>query len=337
MSIIFIIYLYHNYFIHSSFINIGKNFSLLLQEAQLYKDKIVGGSINSIEPLLSSHRLSSSSSSIHSSSYLMALSYNNNDSDDDHLYNNNNNNHTNFSSNNGDDDNNEVNNRYFHVISSRNNSDSYSNKFQINNQREDNVSKGDYDNNNNKNDNDKQQIIQFSPLLLQNRSSNDSFITTNTNVVITNNNNNNNTSNLNNNNNNIYQKEDLIQRTPWKQFFTHPIALSIYLSSFGFGWIGYTLLSEMPSYLTDVLGFDLQSAGILCIFPYIALFISTISYGYIFNYLQVKYLWTSNTVRIVAMLLTYVGSSIILVICAFQENKYAAYTFMIISQVCLYE
>ena len=326
MSIIFIIYLYHNYFIHSSFINIGKNFSLLLQEAQLYKDKIVGGSINSIEPLLSSHRLSSSSSSIHSSSYLMALSYNNN-----------NNNHTNFSRNNGDDENNEVNNRYFHVISSRNNSDSYSNKFQINNQREDNVSKGDYDNNNNKNDNDKQQIIQFSPLLLQNRSSNDSFITTNTNVVITNNNNNNNTSNLNNNNNNIYQKEDLIQRTPWKQFFTHPIALSIYLSSFGFGWIGYTLLSEMPSYLTDVLGFDLQSAGILCIFPYIALFISTISYGYIFNYLQVKYLWTSNTVRIVAMLLTYVGSSIILVICAFQENKYAAYIFMIISQVCLYE
>jgi len=326
VSIIFIIYLYHNYFIHSSFINIGKNFSLLLQEAQLYKDKIVGGSINSIEPLLSSHRLSSSSSSIHSSSYLMALSYNNN-----------NNNHTNFSRNNGDDENNEVNNRYFHVISSRNNSDSYSNKFQINNQREDNVSKGDYDNNNNKNDNDKQQIIQFSPLLLQNRSSNDSFITTNTNVVITNNNNNNNTSNLNNNNNNIYQKEDLIQRTPWKQFFTHPIALSIYLSSFGFGWIGYTLLSEMPSYLTDVLGFDLQSAGILCIFPYIALFISTISYGYIFNYLQVKYLWTSNTVRIVAMLLTYVGSSIILVICAFQENKYAAYIFMIISQVCLYE
>lgn len=335
MSIIFIIYLYHNYFIHSSFINIGKNFSLLLQEAQLYKDKIVGGSINSIEPLLSSHRLSSSSSSIHSSSYLMAFSYdNNNNCDDDHLYNNNNNNHTNFSSNNGDDDNNEVNNRYFHVISSRNNSDSYSNKFQINNQREDNVSRGDYDNNN---DNDKQQIIQFSPLLFQNRSSNDSFITTNTNVVITNNNNNNNTSNLNNNNDNIYQKEDLIQRTPWKQFFTHPIALSIYLSSFGFGWIGYTLLSEMPSYLTDVLGFDLQSAGILCIFPYIALFISTISYGYIFNYLQVKYLWTSNTVRIVAMLLTYVGSSIILVICAFQENKYAAYTLMIISQVRLYE
>jgi len=337
VSIIFIIYLYHNYFIHSSFINIGKNFSLLLQEAQLYKDKIVGGSINSIEPLLSSHRLSSSSSSIHSSSYLMAFSYNNNNnSDDDHLYNNNNNNHTNFSSNNGDDENNEVNNRYFHVISSRNNSDSYSNKFQINNQREDNVSRGDYDNNNNDNDNDKQQKL----LLLQNRSSNDSFITTNTNVVITNNNNNNNTSNNTsnlNNNNNIYQKEDLIQRTPWKQFFTHPIALSIYLSSFGFGWIGYTLLSEMPSYLTDVLGFDLQSAGILCIFPYITLFISTISYGYIFNYLQVKYLWTSNTVRIVAMLLTYVGSSIILVICAFQENKYAAYTFMIISQVRLYE
>ena len=266
----------------------------------------------------------------------MAHSYNNNnDSDNDHPYNNNNNNHTNFSSNNGDDENNEVNNRYFHVVSSRNNSDSYSNKFQINNQRENNVSRGDYVDDNNINDNDKQQIIQFSPL--QSRS-NDSFITTNTNVITNNNNTNNNNNNNNNNiNNNIYQKEDLIQRTPWKQFFTHPIALSIYLSSFGFGWIGYTLLSEMPSYLTDVLGFDLQSAGILCIFPYIALFISTISYGYIFNYLQVKYLWTSNTIRIVAMLLTYVGSSIILVICAFQENKYAAYTFMIISQVRLYE
>ena len=79
----------------------------------------------------------------------------------------------------------------------------------------------------------------------------------------------------------------------------------------------------MPSYLTDVLGFDLESAGILCVFPYLALFISALSFGGIFEYFQTHYGWSTDKVRKVAQVVAYVGSIGGLLICGFMDNKYA--------------
>ena len=100
------------------------------------------------------------------------------------------------------------------------------------------------------------------------------------------------------------------------------------------GWIGFTLLSEMPSYLTDVLGFDLGSAGILSMFPYLALFISTLLFARGFDYLQREYGWEVNSVRVTAMFIAYMGSALGLIVCGFLDAKYAAYCFMILTQVC---
>lgn len=89
----------------------------------------------------------------------------------------------------------------------------------------------------------------------------------------------------------------------------------------------------MPSFLTDVLGFNLQSAGILCVFPYLALFISALSFGGIFEYFQNNYGWSTDKVRRVAQTVAYVGSVGGLVICGFMDDKYVAYVFMILTQV----
>jgi hypothetical protein len=97
--------------------------------------------------------------------------------------------------------------------------------------------------------------------------------------------------------------------------------------------MGFTLLSEMPSYLTDILGFDLGSAGILCVFPYAALFMSTLAFARGFDYLQRECDWPVDRVRKTAMLVAYMGSATGLLICGFLPGKYAAYTFMVLSQV----
>ena len=99
------------------------------------------------------------------------------------------------------------------------------------------------------------------------------------------------------------------------------------------GWIGFTLLSEMPSYLTDILDFDLGSAGIFCIFPYLALFFSTLLFARGFDYMQREKSWEVNTVRVAAMFITYMGSALGLIVCGFLDAKYAAYTFMVLTQV----
>lgn len=89
----------------------------------------------------------------------------------------------------------------------------------------------------------------------------------------------------------------------------------------------------MPSFFTDVLGFDLTSAGILCVFPYLALFIASLSFGAFFEYCQNHRGWTTDQVRQVAEYISFAGSTGGLVICGFMSNKYAAYVFMILTQV----
>lgn len=41
---------------------------------------------------------------------------------------------------------------------------------------------------------------------------------------------------------------------PWRGFFTHPASLTLLLNNWVFGWIGFMLLSEIPAFMTDVLG-----------------------------------------------------------------------------------
>mmetsp|Transcript_8444 Transcript_8444/g.14015 ORF Transcript_8444/g.14015 Transcript_8444/m.14015 type:complete len:568 (+) Transcript_8444:51-1754(+) len=130
-----------------------------------------------------------------------------------------------------------------------------------------------------------------------------------------------------------FTKAELRARTPWGMFFTHPVALTLLFANFGYGWIGFTLLSEMPSYLTDILGFNLTSAGFLCVFPYLALFIASLSFGKLFDWLQHEHNWHTLTVRRSAMVVANVASAAVLVMCGYLENKFAAYAFMVATQV----
>eukprot|EP01032_Pedospumella_encystans_P007676 gene7676-9182_t len=133
--------------------------------------------------------------------------------------------------------------------------------------------------------------------------------------------------------NNKYTKAELTARTPWMAFLTDPVARALLVCAFVYGWIGFTLLSEMPSYLADILDFDLGSAGIFCIFPYLALFFSTLLFARGFDYMQREKSWEVNTVRVTAMFITYMGSALGLIVCGFLDAKYAAYTFMVLTQV----
>jgi hypothetical protein len=48
------------------------------------------------------------------------------------------------------------------------------------------------------------------------------------------------------------------RRAPWRAFFTHPASLVLLLGCWQQGWIGFMLLSEMPTYLTDELGMSIE-------------------------------------------------------------------------------
>lgn len=63
------------------------------------------------------------------------------------------------------------------------------------------------------------------------------------------------------------------------------------------GWIVFMILSELPSYLTDELGFDLESAGLLAIAPYAANFAGVLVFGNLFHGYQETKGWSNRDVR----------------------------------------
>ena len=99
--------------------------------------------------------------------------------------------------------------------------------------------------------------------------------------------------------------------------------------------MNFTLMSEMPSFFTDVLGFDLRSAGILCTLPYIALFFSAILFGKFFEYLEHQRGWSVTNVRRAAQFSAYFCSGVGLVLCGYIHNKMGAYAAMIMTLVSI--
>lgn len=126
-------------------------------------------------------------------------------------------------------------------------------------------------------------------------------------------------------------REEMKKRIPWTAFFTHPASLALLTTSWTFGWIGFMILSELPSYLTDELGYDLESAGFLSIAPYAANYVSVLLFGAFFKHLQAEHGWTTRAVRQASMIFAFVGSSGALVICGYLSQPEVAYSFMIMS------
>lgn len=139
-------------------------------------------------------------------------------------------------------------------------------------------------------------------------------------------------------------------RIPWKAFFTNMHSITLFINCWTYvrypstcvlwlahnrlqGFMNFTLLSEMPSFLTDELHYSLSTAGLLCIFPYLGLFLSTLLFGKLFNHMQAVG-YSIDTVRQAAEAIAFIGSAAGLVVAGYlQDNPFACYGFLIISQV----
>ncbi|XP_031620236.1 vesicular glutamate transporter 1-like isoform X2 [Contarinia nasturtii] len=84
---------------------------------------------------------------------------------------------------------------------------------------------------------------------------------------------------------------------PWKDIFTSKAVYAISASHFAECWGFYTMLTQLPSFLKDTLGYELEKAGFLAAAPYLAMgFLLTIA-GYLADMCQVKGYLTTTQVR----------------------------------------
>ncbi|XP_059613114.1 sialin-like [Phlebotomus argentipes] len=84
---------------------------------------------------------------------------------------------------------------------------------------------------------------------------------------------------------------------PWKDIVTSTAVWAIVASHFAENWGFYTLMTQLPAFLIDTLGFDLGESGFLSAVPYLAMTCLLAVGGYLADWTQVKGYLTTGQVR----------------------------------------
>ncbi|CAG9786479.1 unnamed protein product [Diatraea saccharalis] len=83
-------------------------------------------------------------------------------------------------------------------------------------------------------------------------------------------------------------------KTPWKSICTSIPFIALIIAHCGQNWGFYTLLTEMPSYMKQVLGVDIKANGVMSALPYIAMYVLSFPLGFSADYILKKN-WLSIT------------------------------------------
>ena len=90
--------------------------------------------------------------------------------------------------------------------------------------------------------------------------------------------------------------EEVKMRIPWKSIFTSPAVWAIVAAQFAQGWGFFTLQTQLPQFLKDVLGFDIAKLGLVSAIPYLTMAITLYFAGFLADWVQIKeYLTTKQT------------------------------------------
>ncbi|XP_031634758.1 vesicular glutamate transporter 2-like [Contarinia nasturtii] len=84
---------------------------------------------------------------------------------------------------------------------------------------------------------------------------------------------------------------------PWTDIFTSKAVYAICVAHFAENWGFYTMLTQLPSFLKDTLGYELEEAGFLAAAPYLALSILLLVAGYFADICQIRGYLTTSQVR----------------------------------------
>ncbi|KAL4708201.1 hypothetical protein ACJJTC_005343 [Scirpophaga incertulas] len=77
-------------------------------------------------------------------------------------------------------------------------------------------------------------------------------------------------------------------KTPWKKLFTSLPFIALIITHCGQNWGFWTLMTEIPSYMKQVLGVDIKSNGLMSALPYLAMYLMSFPIGFMSDYVMKK-------------------------------------------------
>ncbi|XP_057704747.1 sialin [Corythoichthys intestinalis] len=119
---------------------------------------------------------------------------------------------------------------------------------------------------------------------------------------------------------------------PWRSIVTSCPLLAIVVAHFSYNWTFYTLLTLLPTYMNDILGFSIQQNGLLSALPYLGCATLAVLCGQLADYLREKRRYSAVAVRKSFTLVGMIGPAAFLVAAGYTGCNYTlALTFLTVS------
>ncbi|KAK6174796.1 hypothetical protein SNE40_013375 [Patella caerulea] len=105
----------------------------------------------------------------------------------------------------------------------------------------------------------------------------------------------------------IGDKQTRVLTTPWLAIAKSRAMQACLVAHFCNNWIHYTLLTGLPTFMKEVLKFDIKSNGLLSAVPYIAMTASTVLSGQAADFLRTKY-FSVKVIRKFFQIMAFAGA-----------------------------
>lgn len=117
---------------------------------------------------------------------------------------------------------------------------------------------------------------------------------------------------------------------PWKAIWTSTAVWAIIAAQFSEGWGFFTLQTQLPQFLKDVLDFDIAKSGFISAIPYLSMSFMLQIAGYLADWVRIKGIWTTGQTRRYFNCLAFIAQTICMLLAAFFLHPAASVTFITI-------
>uniref|UniRef100_A0A8C7KFG3 Sialin n=1 Tax=Oncorhynchus kisutch TaxID=8019 RepID=A0A8C7KFG3_ONCKI len=109
---------------------------------------------------------------------------------------------------------------------------------------------------------------------------------------------------------------------PWGSILTSMPLWAIVVAHFSYNWTFYTLLTLLPTYMSDVLGFSIKENGALSALPYIGCGLLAVLGGQLADYLRENCFYRTVVVRKAFSLVGMIGPAVFIVAAGYTGCNY---------------
>ncbi|XP_044011343.1 sialin-like [Aphidius gifuensis] len=113
---------------------------------------------------------------------------------------------------------------------------------------------------------------------------------------------------------------------PWKAMIKSPPVWAIVAAHFSENWGFYTMLTQLPTFMSDVLNFQIKKTGFLSALPYLVMAIVLQFSGHFADYLRSNNYLTTTQVRKIFNCGAFLAQTIFMISTAFVESSVSAVT-----------